>query len=120
MVAIGTGGIKPCVSALGGDQFKDNEKGQKQLAGFFTLFYASINAGSLLSTFVSPILREGECFDRSDCYFIAFIVPAALMIGKFRKFVKFLVKSLRCRKGSVNKRIRLTCFEILSTSISDL
>ena len=53
---------------LGGDQFRDNEKGRKQLSGFFSLFYASINAGSLLSTFVSPILREQECLDRSDWY----------------------------------------------------
>ena len=79
IVAIGTGGIKPCVSSLGGDQFKDNEVGREQLAGFFALFYGSINAGSLLSTFVSPLLRETKCFDRDDCFFIAFLVPAVLM-----------------------------------------
>lgn len=87
VVAIGTGGIKPCVSALGGDQFKDNEKGQQQLSGFFSLFYASINAGSLLSTFISPILRETSCFNRADCYFIAFIVPAGLMFVAIGAFV---------------------------------
>ena len=78
-VAIGTGGIKPCVSSLGGDQFKDNEVGREQLAGFFSLFYASINAGSLLSTFISPLLRDTQCFGRDDCFFVAFIVPAVLM-----------------------------------------
>ena len=57
-IAVGTGGIKPCVSALGGDQFPDNEVGRERVSGFFSLFYASINAGSLLSTFISPILRE--------------------------------------------------------------
>jgi solute carrier family 15 oligopeptide transporter 1 len=64
VVAMGTGGIKPCVSALGGDQFKDNVKGREQLSGFFSLFYASINAGSLASTFVSPILRETSCLSK--------------------------------------------------------
>ena len=58
---------------------QDNEVGREQLAGFFSLFYASINAGSLLSTFISPILRDTQCFDRDDCFFIAFIVPAVLM-----------------------------------------
>jgi len=96
VVAIGTGGIKPCVSALGGDQFKDTEKGKEQLSGFFSLFYASINAGSLLSTFISPLLRETECFNRADCYFIAFIVPACLMVVAVIAFVmgksKYIVK----------------------------
>ena len=79
-VAIGTGGIKPCVSSLGGDQFKDNEVGREQVSGFFALFYASINAGSLLSTFISPLLREKvECFGREDCFFIAFLIPSILM-----------------------------------------
>lgn len=87
VVAIGTGGIKPCVSALGGDQFKDTEKGKEQLSGFFSLFYASINAGSLLSTFISPLLRETQCMGRADCYFIAFIVPSALMVVAVIAFV---------------------------------
>ena len=52
-IAVGTGGIKPCVASLGGDQFSMNEVGREQFSGFFSLFYASINAGSLISTFVS-------------------------------------------------------------------
>ena len=44
------------------------------------MFYASINAGSLISTFASPILREDVvCFDREDCFFVAFLVPCVLM-----------------------------------------
>uniref|UniRef100_A0A8C4RKN4 Solute carrier family 15 member 1 n=1 Tax=Erpetoichthys calabaricus TaxID=27687 RepID=A0A8C4RKN4_ERPCA len=53
LIAIGTGGIKPCVSAFGGDQFEDNQ----QRSRFFSIFYLSINAGSLLSTVITPILR---------------------------------------------------------------
>ena len=88
VIAIGTGGIKPCVSSLGGDQFADNEVGREQVAGFFSLFYASINAGSLLSTFISPILREEvECFDREDCFFIAFLIPAILMFVAILAFL---------------------------------
>ena len=88
VIAIGTGGIKPCVSSLGGDQFADNEVGREQVAGFFSLFYASINAGSLLSTFISPILREEvECFGREDCFFIAFLIPAILMFVAILAFL---------------------------------
>jgi len=40
-----------------------------------------------MSTFVSPILRELQCFDRADCYAIAFIVPACLMFVAIIAFV---------------------------------
>lgn len=79
MIAIGTGGIKPCVSAFGGDQFGPGS--EKQLAWFFSLFYLSINAGSLISTFVTPVFRqEVACSARGDCFPLAFGVPAVLMI----------------------------------------
>lgn len=78
-IAIGSGGIKPCVSAFGGDQFKLPEQ-IKQLASFFSVFYFAINAGSLLSTFLTPILRSDvQCFGDFDCYPLAFGVPAVLM-----------------------------------------
>jgi dipeptide/tripeptide permease len=40
-----------------GDQFKLPEQAL-QLETFFTVFYFSINCGSLLSTIITPILRE--------------------------------------------------------------
>ena len=62
LIALGTGGIKPCVSAFGGDQFQLPEQ-ERQLQTFFSVFYFSINAGSFISTIVTPILREDvECF----------------------------------------------------------
>jgi solute carrier family 15 oligopeptide transporter 1 len=80
LIAIGTGGIKPCVSAFGGDQFKLPQQ-EKQLQQFFSLFYFSINSGSLISTFLTPVLREDvKCLDQDTCYPLAFGVPAALMI----------------------------------------
>lgn len=79
LIAIGTGGIKPCVSAFGGDQFRIPEQA-KQLAVFFSLFYMAINAGSLLSTMITPILREDvPCFGEDTCFSLAFGVPGALM-----------------------------------------
>ncbi|XP_046443391.1 peptide transporter family 1-like isoform X5 [Daphnia pulex] len=80
IIALGTGGIKPCVSAFGGEQFVRPQQ-DKQLEQFFSVFYFAINAGSLISTFVTPILREDvHCFGSNSCFPLAFGVPALLMI----------------------------------------
>ncbi|XP_053950502.1 peptide transporter family 1 isoform X1 [Anastrepha ludens] len=80
LIALGTGGIKPCVSAFGGDQFRMPEQA-KQLATFFSLFYFAINAGSMISTTLTPILREDvHCFGDKSCFSLAFGVPAVLML----------------------------------------
>lgn len=57
-IAIGTGGIKPCVSAFGGDQFTADQ--EHLLQSFFSVFYFAINAGSLLSMLLTPVLRGGD------------------------------------------------------------
>lgn len=50
MVALGTGGIKPCVSSFGADQFDDAiEKEKKYKSSFFNWFYFSINIGALIA-----------------------------------------------------------------------
>ncbi|XP_011866466.1 PREDICTED: solute carrier family 15 member 1 isoform X2 [Vollenhovia emeryi] len=85
LIALGTGGIKPCVSAFGGDQFILPQQ-ERQLAMFFSLFYFSINTGSLISTLLTPVLREVKCFG-TDCYFVAFLVPAVLMVISIVIFV---------------------------------
>ncbi|KAH9501884.1 solute carrier family 15 member 2 isoform X2 [Dermatophagoides farinae] len=86
LIAIGTGGIKPCVSAFGGDQFKPGQ--ERQLQQFFSLFYIAINSGSLISTFLTPVLRQNvSCLGRSDCYPLAFGVPAILMVVALILFI---------------------------------
>ncbi|XP_026961967.1 solute carrier family 15 member 2 isoform X2 [Globicephala melas] len=78
LIALGTGGIKPCVAAFGGDQFE--EKHAEERTRYFSVFYLSINAGSLISTFVTPMLRgDVQCFGK-DCYALAFGVPGLLMV----------------------------------------
>ena len=80
IIGVGTGGIKPCVSAFGGEQFVRPQQ-DKQLEQFFSYFYISINAGSLLSTLLTPILREDvQCFGQNSCFPLAFGVPAVLMV----------------------------------------
>lgn len=85
-IAVGSGGIKTCVTAFGGDQFKLPEQ-KAEIATYFSLFYFTINLGSLLSDTITPVLRAYvHCFGHDDCFPLAFGVPAILMfiaIGKY-------------------------------------
>lgn len=56
LLAIGTGGIKPCVASFGGDQFEPTQT--TAIEFFFSVFYFTINAGSVLSMLITPILRN--------------------------------------------------------------
>ncbi|CAM0910053.1 unnamed protein product [Alopecurus aequalis] len=50
LVALGTGGIKPCCAALGADQFDGADPAERVAKGsFFNWYFFSINIGSLLS-----------------------------------------------------------------------
>ncbi|HET6425060.1 MAG TPA: POT family MFS transporter [Planctomycetaceae bacterium] len=71
LIAIGAGGIKPCVSAHVGDQF--GEKNQHLLSKVFGWFYFSINFGAFFSTLLTPWLLKvyGP--------HVAFGVPGVLM-----------------------------------------
>lgn len=56
LVALGTGGIKPCVSTNVGDQF--TAKNQHLIERAFSWFYMAINAGSSISIWFCPELLE--------------------------------------------------------------
>ena len=55
-ISIGSGGIKPCVSAHVGDQF--GSKNQYLVSKIFSWFYFSINVGAAASTLLTPVLLE--------------------------------------------------------------
>jgi POT family proton-dependent oligopeptide transporter len=54
LIALGSGGIKPCVSAHVGDQF--NESNKHLLQRVFDIFYWSINFGAFFSTLLIPVV----------------------------------------------------------------
>ncbi len=72
LIAIGAGGIKPCVSAHVGDQF--SSKNETLLDKIFGWFYISINVGAFLSALITPYLLEH--YGPS----VAFGVPGILML----------------------------------------
>ena len=51
LIAIGSGGIKPCVSAHVGDQFGQTNTIDPKVYGWF---YFSINLGAFVSTLLTP------------------------------------------------------------------
>lgn len=73
LIAIGAGGIKPCVSANVGDQFGDSNK--HLLSRVFGWFYFSINLGSSFSIWICPILLRDPNWGPK----YAFGLPGVLM-----------------------------------------
>lgn len=72
LIAIGSGGIKPCVSAHVGDQF--GKGNWSKVEKVFQAFYFIINFGSFFSTLLIPYLRTN--YGSS----VAFGLPGALML----------------------------------------
>ncbi|MFP6601659.1 MAG: oligopeptide:H+ symporter [Pirellulaceae bacterium] len=71
LIALGSGGIKPCVSAHVGDQF--GRSNQTLLEKIFGWFYFSINLGAFASTLLTPWLLQNYGSH------VAFGVPGILM-----------------------------------------
>lgn len=50
LIALGTGGIKPCVLSFGADQFDNSDEAEKKnRSSFFNWFCFSINTGALVA-----------------------------------------------------------------------
>ncbi|KAK7275960.1 hypothetical protein RIF29_17087 [Crotalaria pallida] len=59
LIALGTGGIKPCVSSFGADQFDDADEAEKKhKSSFFNWFYFSINIGALIASSVLVWIQD--------------------------------------------------------------
>ncbi|QDU23525.1 POT-type proton-dependent oligopeptide transporter [Urbifossiella limnaea] len=71
LVALGSGGIKPCVSAFVGDQFDQSNKSLARLV--FDAFYWIINFGSFFASLLMPV------FLRDYGPAVAFGIPGVLM-----------------------------------------
>ncbi len=71
-IAIGSGGIKPCVSAHLGDQF--SKANSFLISKSYSLFYIAINLGAFISTLATPYLLKQ--YSPS----IAFGIPGIFML----------------------------------------
>lgn len=74
LIALGTGGIKPCVSSFGADQFDDTDPGERVKKGsFFNWFYFSINIGALISSSLIVWIQDNAGWG------LGFGIPALFM-----------------------------------------
>lgn len=71
LIAIGSGGIKPCVSANVGDQF--GRSNWHLLERVFQMFYFIINCGSFFAVLLIPLIKEWYGWS------VAFAIPGILM-----------------------------------------
>uniref|UniRef100_J3N0K7 Major facilitator superfamily (MFS) profile domain-containing protein n=1 Tax=Oryza brachyantha TaxID=4533 RepID=J3N0K7_ORYBR len=78
LVALGVGGIRPCASPLGADQFDD---AAPERASFFNWYYFCVNVGSLLSATVLVWVQ-----DRTG-WSLGFGIPAAVMAVSLAVFL---------------------------------
>lgn len=110
LIAMGAGGIKPCVSANVGDQF--TEENSHLISKAFDAFYFSINAGSFLSILLIPYLNKAYG------PVVAFGVPAIAMIIAIGFFYAGRDRYIKVPpKGDDNKKvIFLTAFLTLVAS----
>lgn len=59
LIAIGSGGLKPCLSSLGGDQFDEtNLKERRLIPVYFNWFFFSFVAGGLLGVTVLVYIQD--------------------------------------------------------------
>ena len=71
LIALGSGGIKPCVSSFVGDQFSQSNKHLAKMV--FDAFYWIINFGSFFASLLIPVLLKTAGAS------VAFGVPGVLM-----------------------------------------
>ncbi|XP_061723513.1 uncharacterized protein LOC133529728 [Cydia pomonella] len=80
LIATGTGCVKPCVAAFGGEQFRLPEE-ERQLQRFFSTFYCTVNLGGFMGMVLTPALRRGVmCFGDDTCYALGFGFPTMLVL----------------------------------------
>jgi POT family proton-dependent oligopeptide transporter len=79
LIALGSGGIKPCVSAYVGDQFHPEQK--RLVERVYGLFYWMINLGSFTATLLIPVVLAWRGPR------LAFAIPGVLMAVALVVFV---------------------------------
>jgi peptide/histidine transporter 3/4 len=82
LVALGGGGIRPCTSALGADQFDGADSVERVTkASFFNWYYFTINIGSLLSGTVLVWVQDNVGWG------VGFLIPTVLMVFGLATFI---------------------------------
>ncbi|KAI6214205.1 hypothetical protein M3Y94_00240500 [Aphelenchoides besseyi] len=73
LVAVGSGGVKPCLTTFGADQFKPNYV--SMISTYFALFYLLVNLG------VIPCLNQNSCYPFAFGLFALLILISVAAFG---------------------------------------
>ncbi|XP_068649254.1 protein NRT1/ PTR FAMILY 8.1-like [Aristolochia californica] len=134
LIALGTGGIKPCVSSFGADQFDEADKKEAQKKySFFNWFFFAINMGVLVGITVMVHIQVkkgwGWGFGVPTVAMIASILILAAGIpfyryqkpmgSAFTRFVQVLVASVRNHLNGVELGNEADLYEV-KTKESDI
>ncbi|KAJ1569930.1 Lysine-specific demethylase 8, partial [Nowakowskiella sp. JEL0078] len=80
LVAIGTGGLKPCISSHGNEQFLATQR--PNLHKFYHFFYLAINLGAVSSGIFIPAIHNYSCFGYPrDCYTVSFATCTIILLS---------------------------------------
>ncbi|GLJ38890.1 hypothetical protein SUGI_0792860 [Cryptomeria japonica] len=128
-IAIGTGGIKPCVSSFGANQFDEtDDKERRGRYSFFNWFYFSINTGQLLGITVMVYVQNrygwmwgfGIPTGATLVSILAFVCGTPYYRFRnptgspFTRFAQVLVAS--ARKGNMKVDENTTLYEVKGTA----
>lgn len=130
LVALGTGGIKPCVSSFGADQFDEgDEKEVVMKYSFFNWFYFAINMGALLAITILVYIQDrvgwGWGFGIPTVTTILSIVVLAIGIKYYRfqkpmgspftRFLQVIVASVKNHQRGVVVKDETHLYEVETT-----
>ncbi|KAK1427283.1 hypothetical protein QVD17_15966 [Tagetes erecta] len=134
LIAIGTGGIKPCVSSFGADQFdEEDEREVVKKYAFFNWFFFAINMGALLGITVLVYVQQEKGFAwgfgiPTITMFVSIVVLIAgfssyrykkPMGSAFTRFVQVIVVATKNHLQGLNTRSNDQLYEV-STQHSDI
>ncbi|WCJ35266.1 Major facilitator superfamily protein [Euphorbia peplus] len=127
LIAIGTGGIKPCVSSFGADQFDEaDDKEKSKKSAFFNWFFFAINMGAILGITVMVYITEekgfgwGFAIPTGTTILSIFILSAGIryyryqkpMGSPFTRFVQVIVASVRNHFRGVHLGSQVELYEV--------
>ena len=113
IIALGAGGIKPCVSAFVGDQVEEGQS--KTMTRIYAAFYWSINLGSFFSFLIIPWVRQNWGYSWAFGIPGVFMALATFIFWRGRRFYRhrqpsqpefFPLLISRCFRGSARTLAR--------------
>lgn len=91
LFALGSGGIKPCLAALGGEQFQLPEQA-KQIQNYFTFLIFFTSFATIFAELATSLLTKMNYLSIDQCLTAALGFPAALM------FLSVFIFAFGCSK----------------------